>query len=254
MIKRLICKLNIEGDDARCIRGDMLQGVLMEHINADYARELHLQGLNPYSQYLNLDRDGAYWVIQTLTQQAGQEIIEPLSSPDFTEFHLERLNKQVLISEKKQSFMLMKDMVNRFYFDKGERVLSICFLTSTSFKSGGEYVFYPNPRLLFGSLMRKYSTICEGITEEDSDTLDSVVENTKIISYNLRSVYSEIGRIRLPAFRGTVTLKLSGADSLINYINFLLRFGEYSGVGIKCSMGMGAIRILEKRERGVYKT
>ena len=30
------------------------------------------------------------------------------------------------------------------------------------------------------------------------------------------------------------------------YVKMLVRFGEYSGVGIKTAMGMGAIRIVER--------
>jgi CRISPR-associated endoribonuclease Cas6 len=234
----------------RALRGDMLQGVLMERIATDYAGELHSQGPNPYSQYLDVRRDGAFWFIQTLTEAAGFEIIEPLASPKFTGFKIERLNMNVSISEKKQSHMSMSDMVSRFYFGQGERVTRLRFITPTAFKSGGEYVFYPDLKLFFGSLMRKHASICEGREEDDGETLNALLENVKIASYSLRSAYSKIGNARLPAFCGAVTLKLSGASSLVNYANFLLRFGEYSGVGIKCSMGMGALRVLGSASRG----
>ena len=55
--------------------------------------------------------------------------------------------------------------------------------------------------------------------------------------------------IRIPAFLGTVTLKIDGPQQMVNLIHLLLRFGEFSGVGIKCAMGMGAIELLEKKEQ-----
>jgi CRISPR-associated endoribonuclease Cas6 len=220
----------------------------MEHIATDYAEKLHSQSLNPYSQYFNPRRDGAFWVIQTMTQTAGEEIIEPLASPEFSDFRIERLNADVSILEKNQIDIPMEDMVSRYYFEQGERILRIKFLTPTAFKSGGEYVFYPDIRLIFGSLMRKHGTICEGVTEEETETLDAITKNAKIISYSLKSVYSELGRVRLPAFCGSITIKASGASSLVNYMSFLLRFGEYSGVGIKCSMGMGGMKVLDRAD------
>ena len=30
------------------------------------------------------------------------------------------------------------------------------------------------------------------------------------------------------------------------FIRLLLQYGEFSGVGIKCSLGMGAIKLLDK--------
>jgi len=247
MLSRIICKLESPNCDFGKVRGDMLQGVLMENINTDYATALHSQSVNPYSQYFLLRRDGAYWVIQTLTETSRKEIIGPLASTDFSGFKLENLNADVSVSDKSKSDILMKDIISRYYFEQSERIFRLKFLTPTAFKSGGEYIFHPNLRLLFGSLMRKHSAICENITDEDTETLDCISENAKIISYNIRSVYSEIGHARLPAFCGTITIKATGASSLVNYMNFLLRFGEYSGVGIKCSMGMGAIKVLERK-------
>ena len=250
MLRRLYCKLDFaENNIQKYIQGDALQGVIMERIDEDAANELHSQSLNPYSQFLDIRKDGIYWIIQTLTEQAGQQIIEPLASTEFSSFHLNRMDIDISISNKEQSEILLKDLVNRFYFDMSERIFRIRFLTPTAFKSGGEYIFHPDLRLLFGSLMRKYSFTYENTGEEDTEALDSLVENTKIINYNLRSVYSEIGRVRIPAFIGTISIKSTGPQSLVNYMHFLLRFGEYSGAGIKCAMGMGAMKIIEKSER-----
>jgi CRISPR/Cas system endoribonuclease Cas6 (RAMP superfamily) len=46
---------------------------------------------------------------------------------------------------------------------------------------------------------------------------------------------------------GRVTIKIKGASTLKAYIKMLLTFGEFSGVGIKTSMGIGGLEI-EKRK------
>ena len=247
MLQRLVCKLDIiEKGEKKYIPGDALHGIIMEHINPDYAYELHQQNSRPYSQYVEARSDGIYWSIQTLTQDAAQQIIDPLASASFSGFHLKRINSNISVTEKTQSEMPIQDLVDLYYFERSERIFRIRFITPTSFKSSGDYVFYPDLRLFFGSLMRKYSSIFESNDEEDSETLGSIVENSKIVRYDLRSVYNEIERVRLPGFCGMIVIKTTGAQPLINYMHFLMKFGEYSGVGIKCAMGMGAMRIISK--------
>lgn len=247
MLQRIVCKLERVDNNTRVyLPGDAFHGVLMEQLDAGSVEEFHTQDIKPYSQYIDTRCDGVFWIVQTLTRKACRQVIEPLASPAFSTFYLKRLNTNITISEKNQSEIPMKDLVSRFYFDRSERILRVQFTTPTAFKSGGEYVFYPSLRLLLGSLMRKYSSIVEGNRESDEETLESLVNNTKIVRYNLKSVYSEIERVRLPAFCGTIVIKASGPQPLVNYLHFLLRFGEYSGVGIKCAMGMGAMKVIDK--------
>ena len=77
MLKRLICELP---KTKAYISGNALHGIIMEHIAVNYADELHFHGLKPYSQYIKANQDSLYWVIQTLTQEADQQIITPISS------------------------------------------------------------------------------------------------------------------------------------------------------------------------------
>ena len=45
-----------------------------------------------------------------------------------------------------------------------------------------------------------------------------------------------------------MTIRVSGTKTMANYAHLLLRFGEYSGVGIKTGMGMGAVKRVEKEK------
>ena len=247
MLQRLIMKLDDTYAAVPNINvGDALHGVIMEHLDPGDVEKLHSQNVNPYSQYIESRREGLFWIIQTLTPEAGELIVEPFMRENFTGFHLKRLNKNFAIAEKHLYKQSMDDLVKKFYFNKSDRFFRVRFLTPTAFKSGGEYIFHPDLRLVFGSLMRKHSFICESNGEEDSETLNSLVANTKIVRYNLKSVYNEIERSHLPAFCGMIVIKASGPQPLINYLNFLLRFGEYCGAGIKCALGMGAMKIIDK--------
>ena len=42
---------------------------------------------------------------------------------------------------------------------------------------------------------------------------------------------------------------MTGPQQFVNLMNLLVRIGEYSGVGIKTAMGMGAVEIIERKEK-----
>ncbi|MCL2045529.1 MAG: CRISPR-associated endoribonuclease Cas6 [Oscillospiraceae bacterium] len=247
MLQRLVCKLRLpENSSIKYIPGDALHGVIMEHIDTEYADILHNQDSQPFSQFAEVKNDNIYWTIHTLINEAGQYIVNTIADNKFNSFHLKRLNTDVSIVEKNHSDITMDDLVNQYYFEQSEREFRVEFVTPTAFKRQDTYVFHPDLHLFFGSLMRKHSSIFESSSEIDIETHEILVENSKIVRYDLRSVYYQVERVRLPAFRGTIVIKMSGAQSLINYANFLMRFGEYSGVGIKSAMGMGAFRLIPR--------
>ena len=249
MLRRLACKLDIPKHAGQHITGAALHGVMMERIDPEYAEKLHAQGLRPYSQHIETRQDGIDWIIQTLHEEAGRHIIDVFASVDCAGFYLKKLGLEVGISCKTLEATKLDKLVKKYYLGQSGRLFRLNFVTPTAFKSGGEYVFIPDLRLLFGSLMRKYAAVHEAGAEINTETLDGLAKHIKITSYNIKSIYIEIEGVKLPAFCGWISLKATGPQSLVNYAHFLLRFGEYSGAGIKCAMGMGAFRLSDRGER-----
>ena len=103
----------------------------------------------------------------------------------------------------------------------------------------------PDVRLIFQNLLMHYNQAYAGDNEIDEDTVSYIAEHTRITSYNLRSRYfprTMGGSDKIPAFAGSLTLHVSGPQSLRGLVSMLLTFGEASGVGIKTSMGMGGMQ------------
>ena len=42
---------------------------------------------------------------------------------------------------------------------------------------------------------------------------------------------------------------MHGTSTMVNFANMLFRFGTYSGIGIKTSLGMGSFKILKDEGR-----
>jgi CRISPR-associated endoribonuclease Cas6 len=217
----------------------------MEQIDGDYAEKLHSQRLNPYSQCLINSDEGVIWSIKTLNEEAYLNILKPLESDKFTEFDITKKKMNVKIKEKKLILNKKKDLFEEFYYTPADKYLNIEFLTPTSFKSNGNYIIIPNVKYIYQSLMNKCSAASDKEFEMfDSDTLEQLTQNSQISQYKLKSTYFPMEGIRIPSFKGSISFKMNGTDTLARYARFLMKFGEYSGVGIKTSMGMGAIRLV----------
>lgn len=217
-----------------------LQGVLMETIDTDYAELLHGNQVNPYSQYVTKEKDKTIWYVQTMTEEAYQQIICPLSKLNKIEIRKKGLIEE--ISTKSIQTWKARKLLDEFYMKDCPRYLELTFLTPTAFKREGSYVFYPDLRLLYGSLMRKYSGISAQLEMSDEETLNELCAKSEIIKYRLQTVSFPLEKVKITGFVGKICIKIKGSETLARYVRFLLQFGEFSGVGIKTGIGMGAVK------------
>ena len=143
-------------------------------------------------------------------------------------------------------------MIDRYYIGSPcSPYITLDFLTPTAFRSNGKYVIFPSSQLIFSSLARKYDACSTGSKVCDELLFEYIYEKTEIIEYSLRSTKFPMEGVTIPSFVGSVKLKCTGNKEFRSLMNMLIKFGEYSGVGIKNSMGMGAIRL---REQGGNKS
>lgn len=239
-------KMILEGDvDYR--KSSSLQGVMFEHVSMDYAERMHEQQLHPYSQCLIKEDGKNIWQISAFDPTAEHEIIDLLLDEGFSEFTFHKSEEKVRILEKQVEECEHKALLEEFYTQKAGRKFVIEFLTATAFRRQGRYVIMPDIRLIIQSLMNKYSAALPQMNMYDEDTLEQLTESIEIAGYRLRTVLFPLEGVTVPGFIGEITLRVHGSDTMARYLRMLLRFGEYSGVGVKTGMGMGAIRVEERR-------
>ena len=220
--------------------GPYFQGALLECADAQYVGMLHQLSFNPYSQYCFLNGDGnIVWRVNALTDDAARQLIEPLRLLE--RVHLRSAGISFDLASSSLSSFDIKRLLDSIYED-GPAKVRMQFVTPTAFKSRGSYVIMPTPRLVFQNLLMHYGQAYEGNKEIDCDTVDFIEQNVHVCSYNLQSRYFDHvapqGK-RIPAFVGSMTLSINGPASMAGLARMLLKFGEYAGIGIKTSMGMG---------------
>lgn len=224
-----------------------LQGVLMGLAVDEYAQWLHQLPFNPYSQFCsNGKKPGAYlWRVNALTDHAAEQLLQPLAKME--SIKLKRFDASLSVRKVTSEAVSLKSLTDMIYQGEEEAKVKVQFLTPTAFKSKGEYVIMPSLRLIIQNLLMRYNQVYDGSKEVDEDTLSYVSQHMRIVSYNLHSQYFENvagGGKRIPAFVGAATAHVKGAPTMVGLVRMLLTFGEYSGVGIKTSMGMGGMKCL----------
>ena len=173
-------------------------------------------------------------------------MILPLSDPEFMQFTIEKKGMRVKILNKSTNMLPKKELLEVFYSDACSHYLNLEFLTPVSFKSNGRYQIMPEVRYLYQSLMNKYSAASAEMDMYDEETLEQLSGHSRIVRYRLKSTFFPVEGVKIPSFKGEVSIKIDGTDTMAKYARLLARFGEYSGVGIKTAMGMGALKIKER--------
>lgn len=217
---------------------------LMDQLESDEASLMHLNGTKPFTVNVVYKYPQVIFEVNLLTEEIAEILSKILLADSLTSFELKSATQKIYhIQNKQVEFLKEEELTAAFYNEKPQRRIKLLFKTPTSFKSQAEYIFYPDVRLLFQSLMRKYNYIFEGNENIDKELLQSICENVRISKYQLRSNYYSIHQARIPSFTGQITLFCTGTETLVSYVNVLLRFAEYAGIGIKTAMGMGAVSL-----------
>ena len=223
----------------------LFHGVLMELIPSEYADYLHLSQLHPYSQHLEYRDETWYWIICGLNKEAVQTIIVD-SVWNVNRITLKKKNIKIDIIQRKYIEISYQELMDHFYETENSPYINVHFIAPTAFKQKGKYVFYPDLRGIYQSLMSKYDSAARDEGMVDEETLEQLCENSQIVRYDLKSVNFFVEKVKIPAFIGKITIKLTGTKTMTNFANMLFEFGEYSGIGIKTSLGMGCIKLNER--------
>lgn len=227
----------------------LFHGVLMEKLDPEYTALLHQSNLHPFSQYVTTKDDLVVWTVNGLNDEAERKLSGLLLDEEFDHVTLKHRSETFNVIKKESRSISYSELVDMYCFDTMRRTINIRFITPTSFKKDGEYCLFPSERLIFQSLMRKFDACSEDNKIFSEDLLAHYEKYSRITHYNLRSDYFPLEGVRIPSFIGNVSIQICGPQQMINMAWMLMKFGTYSGVGIKCGLGMGAIEFCVRKRR-----
>lgn len=237
-----------ENEKVHRAMGSILQGALMEILDAESADKLHEDGLRPYSQFIYFDKNKnlPIWRVNVLNNWAYEKILIPLQNQQ--EIFLRHKNYSV----KLQRYDLIsaetyEEMANRFMSD-GAQIFSgvdIKFLTTTSFRRDGQYVIFPEVYLLIQSLLNRWNKFSVKFGIED-DTSKILANFCRVKEYALRTQNFLLEHQTISGFCGTMKIKFEDNALINNLLAILFNYANYAGVGIKTALGMGATKTILK--------
>lgn len=223
----------------------LLHGVLMEHIDCDYADVLHTQSLRPYSQSFYFDRESnaLYWQLNALNAQAKDELLAAaFALPEKVLLRQKNMELQIVGKEYLPATDYEALAEKYFAHPLAGKYLHMHFLTSCAFKSEGQYVIFPQPQFILGSLVKRWNAFADSNKLEAPGVAQDLAQEVYVADYRLRMQAFSVDGARIPAFRGDYTLGMKNNLMSNRIIAMLGEYANYCGVGIKTALGMGAVR------------
>lgn len=247
MISTIKIELNEpENFKLNCNISSLLHGYIMENVGSEFANEMHISDIRPFSQSLSRDNSGRWvWRVTALTDSANENIINMLTEQKniylkYKDLQFDILNYSVHRTSYEQLFE------NNYLQNDISRYISFKLITPTAFKSNGRYINYPDLRLFFMSLIKKYDKNSDSTQIFDEKLIKKLTTDVEIVKYNLRSTYFSLEGVKIPSYWGDITIKVNCDIVTVKLVNMLVDFAQYSGVGIKNALGMGGLIKLEK--------
>ena len=233
--------MELESKELNINMASLFHGYLMENIDSAYAEYFHYNTTNPFTSCIFKDtkEDKFFWRVTTFSQKAYDMLMSYFSKGIPEKIYLK--NKDLEINVK--SFSIQKKSYEDLFLEATERK-RIKLISPTSFKSDGIIHIFPNISTLISGVIAKINQHSETAELEDKKIVSELLEKVYIKDYNLRTKIFHLESIKIKGFIGTMDLAIKGEDrTLANILNFLILMSEYTGLGIKTSLGMGGVKV-----------
>lgn len=233
--------MELESKELNINMASLFHGYLMENIDSAYAEYFHYNTTNPFTSCIFKDtkEDKFFWRVTTFSQKAYDMLMSYFSKGIPEKIYLK--NKDLEINVK--SFSIQKKSYEDLFLETTERK-RIKLMSPTSFKSDGITHIFPNISTLISGVIAKINQHSETAELEDKKIVNELLEKVYIKDYNLRTKIFHLESIKIKGFIGTMDLAIKGEDrTLANILNFLILMSEYTGLGIKTSLGMGGVKV-----------
>lgn len=219
----------------------LMHGIMMELIDPEYADLLHRDGIKPYHQYVSKIIENSFvWTICTLNKEAKEKILDVLMCAK--KLYMKHKNLELKIVRWNLSGTTYDELIEKYYFQSNIRDITFQFCTPTAFKRNGQYVILPEAKLIFQSIINKYDTNSNDTKVGGEEIIEHFEKYTFIKKYQLRSVSFAMEGNRIAAFMGELTIHINGPEQMVNLAHMLAEYAQYSGIGIKCALGMGSVK------------
>lgn len=235
MLAKLI--MNIEHEDLNSNVASLFHGYLMNVIDYSYADYLHYNEVKQFTSTIYMKEKKWYWKITTLTKKAYEEIILKLLNMNIKTIYLEHKDIEVEIKGVEVQTSTYEEV-----YLKSKNIERLHFVTPTSYKSDGKYQIFPSIKVLLSGVANKINKFSDSV-KIDPDELEKILASTDIRNYSLRTTVFSLSNAGIKSFLGYIDIYDPKDDYYKNIISYLINMTEYTGTGVKTSLGMGGTKV-----------
>ena len=223
--------------------GSVMHGILIEKLPAEWQEALHSDQLRPLSQWVEpVDPVSFIWHLSVLDDSLA-EIISAVLQPG-NEFQCKHNQSNMRITDVQVISSSITEYMKPFYLSEEPCAgVFLNFRTTTTHKSQGRYAVFPSVDLIGKSLRNHFCSLEPSFVLADDEILGQILDHTRIARYNLQSSYYSLEGGRIDGYTGHLLLRFDGPDPLKRLAGTLFSFAEWTGVGIKTALGMGACTV-----------
>jgi len=254
IIVRLKNSLTVKGKGGEALYGLLLS--MIKKIDINYATYLHdLTGVKPISispifsedckikngmTYLDSGSEFSF-IINSLNIQTTEILLQALAKNNCIRIGSSKgiIEKVCLKEDEGASFLSYEDIIEES--DK-KREREVIIKTPLSFRQNGIQIVFPLPLLFFKSLKTIFNTFS---SIKIPSSLEVKFDKIKVSKYNLKSEMWRFTGYKVVGCTGNIKLLFEEKfnEEEVNFLNILLNFAKFSGVGYKRTMGMGMVEV-----------
>ena len=216
---------------------------LLNALPDSFAKGLHENEMTPISQFLTCGEDRCVWTVNLLgdyCEKVVAPILEEKQSYSVGNHHKANQAEMLVLAGEKESIKDVEELLALAVNDSASHKLS--FQTATAFKSQGSYINLPTNRLILNNLVKKWNgCISNCPIEIENGALEALSGELNCTHFSLHDCSYNLKGNTIGGFAGEMIFENRANGFHREILNALLYFSDYSGIGIKTTLGMGGV-------------
>ena len=226
----------------KTLNGYQMYGCLAALFKEETADRLHNNTRSPISQNIIFNDNKIIWEINSFDELLSEETADILHQNKV--FHAQKadmlLSVESVEHERIENFSDIRKKTSALI---GHKYIDMNFRTTTALKKNGEFLVFPDMEMILKNLWNNWNMIFPDTPFDDEDAFRLLVRGVYISSYRLNSSIYRMKGNDIRGFYGILTVAHRLSQPMQEIFTALLVLSQYSGTGVKTTLGMGKTNI-----------
>ena len=221
--------------------GSLMHGILNGILPPPWPDFLHTDTDRCLCQFVEpLDARTAVWHICVTDDGLASAIANVLSQSDT--LYCRHFSGELRITGRNGLQTGIKELFDRASSCRSAAV-RLQAVSPVSHKSHGVFITLPSIECIVNSIIRKASAFLPECALPVEDELTRMLSACRVGKYDLHSVTYQLEGHYVPSWQGHLQIVLPADEYLHSLACAVFQLAEYTGIGIKTSLGMGGCKV-----------